>query len=110
MPTPKPTPEQLEQFVAQYKRTKVVDLDVEGLDQTFVLRPPSVAEYKMHKDTAKRGEAAKALERLVTVCIVFPERKEVEEIAKDFPGVFDSLSDPVARLAGLGEAVEKKTA
>lgn len=110
MPTPKPTPEQLEQFNTQFKRTKVVDLDVEGLDQTFVLRPPTVAEYKMHKDTARRGEAAKALERLVTVCIVFPDRKEVEEIAKDFPALFDSLSEPVAKLAGLGDAVEKKIA
>lgn len=85
---------------------------VEGLPTMVVFRCPNPVEYKRFRDMMRRAKSGKeqgeALDLLVTPCRVYPDASTFEKMTAVFPGLGDSVSRPVLRLAEAAQAEEGK--
>jgi hypothetical protein len=85
---------------------------VPGLPTMAVVRTPAPVEYKRFRDTMRRAksdvEKGTAVDVLVSPCIVYPDAPTFDKLLAAFPGLGDSLAQPVMRLAEGGKQEQGK--
>jgi hypothetical protein len=86
---------------------EVIALVYQGQD--IVLRAPNRGEYKRFR-SASFSEKLRdtALEDLVRVMIVHPDKASVERLFERYPGFAESVSKPALELAGLVDVEIRK--
>jgi len=106
---PQPTPEELAEFDAKYKRTAVVRATSGNGSPAWcvVLRKPSRPEYKMlraqsHDESAK----ADAQEVLFRKICVWPA--DVEALLDDWPGIPEACGAAILDLTGAAGKADAK--
>ena len=105
----KPTDEDIRQVRAEHQGTRLRMLSAYGA--TFIVRPPTEAEFARMQMTVESGGTTKKLiaaTQLLRDVAVWPSRETAAEILKELPGLGLNLVDDIIDLIGVGGAVEKK--
>ena len=104
----RPTPEQMAEWKSKYGKTFLLESedDVSGEPLVVVMRKPSRASFERFQDEVLK-KANKAMRQLVMDNTLFPERKELEALLDEKPGIIIPLAGELQDEMGTLTAFTK---
>jgi hypothetical protein len=98
----------IEEKIVQDLKAKHGDVyRLKALGHEFLVRGPSVAEWRRFKATiSDKAKRPFATEQLARDCVVHPPKEEVEALFTKYPALPESLADKIAEIGGATEEVE----